>query len=129
MVIITEKVRKAILKLADLRDQMKGDEEYVKARRTVRTAESRLHRAQQKLAVIEKKYVESKQYENARAKVIEFALSVAESFETPNIEVSFTKGRVTTSWKSVAEALDPSEELIAKHTKVGDPKVALGFKD
>jgi hypothetical protein len=41
------------------------------------------------------------------------------------VEARYTKGRASTSWKSVAEAVGAPAEVIAKHTKEGDPSVSV----
>ena len=42
---------------------------------------------------------------------------------------SYHKGRQSTSWKGIAMELDPPEELVEKHTKVGEPSVIVSIVD
>ena len=39
--------------------------------------------------------------------------------------ISTTKASVTVSWSAVAKALNPSEELLAKHSKAKDPVTSV----
>jgi hypothetical protein len=59
--------------------------------------------------------------EEIRGAVLEQAKSVT----LHNVEAKYTKGRVSVSWKSVADEVGAPPEIIAKHSKEGDPTVAI----
>ena len=59
--------------------------------------------------------------EHIRGLVLEEGKSVT----LHNVEARYTKGRASTSWKSVAEEIAAPADIIAKHTKDGDPSVSV----
>jgi hypothetical protein len=62
------------------------------------------------------------EYESAiKGHVIE----LGESIKQGHLNCVYYKPRRSTSWKSVAEELDPPQELIEEHTKIGNPSVRI----
>lgn len=52
-------------------------------------------------------------------------LSERKSVTLFGVKAKYTKGRETTSWKGVAQDLNPPQELVAKYTKAGEPSVRI----
>ena len=44
---------------------------------------------------------------------------------THRATIAHTEGRVTTDWRSVAERLNPSRQLVAAHTTQGEPVTSV----
>lgn len=42
-----------------------------------------------------------------------------------NASISQVAGRVSIDWRAIAERMSPSRQLIAAHTKVGEPSVQV----
>lgn len=63
--------------------------------------------------------------EAAEKKIKEAVLEQGNSVTLHDVEAKYTKGRRSTSWKNVAVACDPPQELIDEHTKTGNPSVSV----
>ncbi|MCJ7528834.1 MAG: hypothetical protein MUO37_12190 [Methyloceanibacter sp.] len=61
----------------------------------------------------------------AEAVIIGAVLEQGKSVTLHNIEARYMKGRSSTSWKSVAEEIGAPPEIVAKHTKEGEPSVMV----
>lgn len=52
-------------------------------------------------------------------------LEQGKSVTLHNVEARYSKGRASTSWKSVADEVGAPPEIVAKHTKEGEPSVSV----
>ena len=57
--------------------------------------------------------------------IISEVRAIGKTIEMAGIRASYTKGRATTSWKSVAMMFMPSDRLIGKYMTIGEPKVTI----
>lgn len=82
-----------------------------------------LNQAQEALAQAEKPYREriAKAADEIKATVLEQGKSVT----LFDVEASYKKGRRSTSWKKIAEEMNPPESIISRHTKYGNPSVSV----
>lgn len=63
----------------------------------------------------------------AEEKIVAAVLPGKQSVTLFGVAGRFFKGRRSTSWKGVAMELEPPQELIEAHSKVGEPRVVVGI--
>jgi len=97
-------------------DAMEADPAILKARKA-------LADYQASLIEIERPYRD--RMCEAAVGITALTLSEQKSITLFGVEARYTKGRETVSWKSVAQDLNPPEELIGKYTKTGEPSVNI----
>ena len=82
-----------------------------------------LQNAQEALKTAEESY--RARMNDAEQKIKEAVLEQGDSVTLHNVFAKYTKGRTTTAWKNVADALNPPKELIEEHSKTGEPSVSV----
>jgi hypothetical protein len=64
---------------------------------------------------------------DATAKIVEEVLSIKKTIERWGVRATYTAGRKTTSWRSVALEMDAPPSVVARHTSVGNPSVKISL--
>jgi hypothetical protein len=85
--------------------------------------------------MLEQEYIQTKAYiEESKIKLQNIKDLLVEEFETNDSEhliltnVYKIKGRVSTSWKNIAETFDPSDELIEANSKISEPTYGIKIR-
>jgi len=99
-------------------DSMEGDPAVLRARHAI-------EQYQASLESLEAPYREK--MAEAGDRIIEAVLPLRESVTLCGIYARYTKGRSSTSWKSVATVMKAPQELVDEHTTVGKPSVSVAI--
>ncbi len=82
---------------------------------------------QENLKVLEAPYRE--RMAKAKITIISLVLEWGNTIVRDGIRATYKKGRKSPSWKSIAMALKPSQELIMQFTKTGKPSVSVSIEE
>lgn len=99
-------------------DSMEGDPAVRRARRAI-------EQYQVSLESLEAPYREK--MAGAETAIVDAVLARKGSVTLFGVYARYTKGRKSTSWKSVAVAMKAPPKLIGEHTKVGKPSVSVAI--
>ena len=94
---------------------------------TIRRLQEYIGTQMKKLAELEVPYHERMAV--AAEEIRELVMAEGKTIVLSGVRGSYYKGRRSTSWKGIATELDPPEELVEKHTKVGEPSVIVSIVD
>ena len=83
----------------------------------------RIEKLQDALVATESPY--RQKMDEAEWVIRESILAQGQSVTLHNVKAIYTKGRRSTSWKSVAEEMGAPEEIVVKFTKIGEPSVKV----
>ena len=85
--------------------------------------------------ILEQEYIQTKEeIEKLQTKLIDIKTLLVEEFQTNDSEhliltnVYKIKGRVSTSWKKIAETFNPSDELIEANSKISEPTYGIKIR-
>ena len=65
----------------------------------------------------------------AKITIVSLVIEWGSTIVRDGIRATFKKGRKSTSWKSIAMALKPPQELIMEFTKTGKPSVSVSVEE
>lgn len=82
---------------------------------------------QENLKLLETPYRE--RMAEAKITIISLVLEWGSTVIRDGVRATFKKGRRSPSWKSIAMALKPSQELIMQFTKTGKPSVSVSIEE
>lgn len=97
-------------------DEMKGDIELDMLLTTLKFAQEQVDK-------IKEPYLD--RIKVAEEGIKETVLDQQRTMILHGVEAIFSKPRKSTSWKGIAMAFAPSDELIEEHSKVGHPSVKI----
>lgn len=101
-------------------DEMEADEK-------IRRLRAYLSEQQQNLIDLEAPYYE--RMDEAGGRIKELILAEEKTIVMHGVRGSYQHGRHSTSWKLIAAALNPPDELLGKYTKVGPPSVVVSVEE
>jgi len=97
-------------------DEMQADTKVLDVR-------ERIEELQDQLRELESPYRE--RMAAAEKAIVEAVLAQKQTTTLFNIKASYTTGKRSTSWKSVATEMKAPDDVIEKYTKIGDPFVKI----
>lgn len=100
-------------------DGMEADPAILRARRAI-------EQYQASLMMLEAPFREK--IARAEAEIARVVLAQEKSVTLFGVYARYTRGRRSTSWKSVATAMKAPQKLVDEHTRVGKPSVSVSVK-